>query len=334
MCRRFPTVETGPGRCSAPRHEAAFIVAQGVGGRIVACGKPIDRSPSHERSTNRRRRAGRAHHAGVGVHRPDVPQRLRADAAERGGRGVFLPQDPRQSGAVVGADGADDAALRRGHRTPRGGGGGGPGAVRAVRAQGRPHQGVPARLRGHGGVAVHRQGAGEGAGGAHRAPGRPGARPVPVAGVVDGDGQPLLRVPRGRGLRAAVRQVLLVLPVQRQAVHQRPRVPQAPVGEAGRRVRGARQRRAELRRPGADAAPRRRPGRGEDRRPCATYVAGAPAAPVHGRRPQGRHPLRRLRPAYRSSPSPRSTTGPSRDGSSSSRSCARTSTWAAPTTCS
>ena len=88
-----------------------------------------------------------------------------------------------------------------------------------------------------------------------------------------------------------------------------------------------------VRRPGAHAAHRRRPRRGEDRRPAA-QVAGAPAAPVHGGRPPGRHPLRRRRPAYRSSPSPRSTTGPSKDGSSSSRSCARTSTWAVPTTCS
>ena len=233
MCRRFPTVETDPGRCSAPRHEAAFIVAQGVGGRIVACGEPIDRSPSDERSTNRRRSAGRAHHPGTGVHRPDVPQRLRADAAERGGRGVLLPQDPRQPGAVVGADGADDAALRRGHRTLRPTGRDRSGPVRAFRAQGRPHQGVPARLRGHRGGAVHRQGAGEGAGGAHRAPRRSGARPVPVAGIVDGDGQPLLRVPRGRGLRSAVRQVLLVLPVQRQAVHQRPRVPSSASWRSG-----------------------------------------------------------------------------------------------------
>ena len=102
---------------------------------------------------------------------------------------------------------------------------------------------------------------------------------------------------------------------------------------AKRRLRGAGQRRPELRGPGADAAPGRGPDGGEDRR-AAAQMAFAAAASVHERRPAGRHPLRRLRPAYRSSPSPRCSTGPSRGGSSSRRSCARTSTWAVPTTCS
>ena len=43
MCRSLRTFETDPGRCSAVRHEAAFMVAQGVDGRILACGEPIDR---------------------------------------------------------------------------------------------------------------------------------------------------------------------------------------------------------------------------------------------------------------------------------------------------
>ena len=53
-----------------------------------------------------------------------------------------------------------------------------------------------AYLRNFEGDDVHRCGAGEGARGAYRAPQRPAARPVPVAGVVDGDGEPLLRLPR------------------------------------------------------------------------------------------------------------------------------------------
>ena len=43
MCWSPPTFETDPGRCSAVRHEAAFIVAQGVDGPILVCGEPIDR---------------------------------------------------------------------------------------------------------------------------------------------------------------------------------------------------------------------------------------------------------------------------------------------------
>ena len=43
MCWSARAFETGPGRCSAVRHEAVFIVAQGVDGRILACGEPIDR---------------------------------------------------------------------------------------------------------------------------------------------------------------------------------------------------------------------------------------------------------------------------------------------------
>ena len=45
MCWPPALVERDSDRCSALRREAAFIVAQSVGGRIVACGEPIDRSP-------------------------------------------------------------------------------------------------------------------------------------------------------------------------------------------------------------------------------------------------------------------------------------------------
>ena len=47
-------------------------------------------------------------------------------------------------------------------------------------------------------------------------------------------------------------------------------------GEAGRRVRGVGQRHPVVRRPGAGAASGRGTGRGEDRRPCATWLARLP----------------------------------------------------------
>src|SRR6516165_8512307 len=50
-------------------------------------------------------------------------------------------------------------------------------------------------------------------------------RDLSVDRPVDGHGQLLLLLLRRRGLRAAVREVLLLLPLQRQALHQRPRVP-------------------------------------------------------------------------------------------------------------
>ena len=60
MCRPSQRDGTGAGRCSAPRREAAFLVAQGVDGRIVAGGEPLDRSPNDERGTKRGRDVGRA----------------------------------------------------------------------------------------------------------------------------------------------------------------------------------------------------------------------------------------------------------------------------------
>ncbi len=301
MCCALPAVETDPGRCSAPRREAASLIAPGDGGRIVAVGEPIDRSPSDESSTKRRRGAGGACDAGTGVHRPDVPERVRASAAGGRGHGVVLPQGARQPGAVVGADGADDEPVRGGHEALRRRRRHRCRALRAARAQGRPDEGVPAALRRRRGRALRRRRAGEGAGAAHGAARGSGARAVPVAGLVHGDGQPLLRVRGGRRLRAVLPQVLLVLPVQREAVRQRPRVPQAAARQARRRLRGAGQRHRELRRPGADAAARRRAGRCGDRRPAA-QVAGAAAAPVHGRRPGGGHPLRHLHAAGRVRP--------------------------------
>ena len=202
------------------------------------------------------------------MHRPDVPERVCADAPVGRGGGLVFPQGAGQSGALVGAHGADDEPLRRGSEALRGRPRDRRGPLRAARTQGRADPGVSARLRGRRGRAVYRRGAGEGAGGAHPAAGRSGARPVSVAGVVDGDGQPPLRLPGGCRVRAAVRQVLLVLPVQREALHQRPRVPQAAVVAARRRVRGAGQRHRELRRPGSHAAPGRRARRVPGSTPC------------------------------------------------------------------
>ena len=48
------------------------------------------------------------------MHRPDVPQRVRAAASDGRRHVVLPPQGARQPGAVVGADEADDVALRGG----------------------------------------------------------------------------------------------------------------------------------------------------------------------------------------------------------------------------
>ena len=81
------------------------------------------------------------------------------------------------------------------------------------------------------GVLYMCKGAGEGAGGACGASPRTGVRAVSVGGVIDGDGQPLLHLHRGRRLRPVIHQVLLLLPFQRQAVPRWARVSEAPVGQ-------------------------------------------------------------------------------------------------------
>ena len=181
------------GRCSLCGAKPRSLVAQGGGGHRLADGEPIDRSPSHEGSTIRRRDSVAAHHAGPRVHRPAVPERVRAGAAAGGGRRVFLPQDTRRSSAVVSADGADHAAvrhrdqgLRRTQRHRHRG-------VRPGRAQRRPDAGVSAEVVRGRRRPLHRQGAGEGTRVAHRTPPRPGQRvQLSVAGLVDGDGEPVL----------------------------------------------------------------------------------------------------------------------------------------------
>ena len=54
-------------------------------------------------------------------------------------------------------------------------------------------------------------------------------------------GEPLLLLRGRRRLRAVVPEVLFVLPLQREVVHQRARVPETAIDQAGHRVRSARQ---------------------------------------------------------------------------------------------
>ena len=58
-----------------------------------------------------------------------------------------------------------------------------------------------------------------------------------VAGPGHGDGEPLLPLRRRRRLRSLLHQVLLLFPLQRQAVPERPRVREAAAGEAEHPVR-------------------------------------------------------------------------------------------------
>ena len=99
--------------------------------------------------------------------------------------------------------------------------------------------------------------------------------------------------------------VLLVLPVQRQAVHQRPRVPPRQLAKEGIAFEALDNGVLSC----ADPARMRRIAAGRDAAKIDALLrnAGAPAAPVHGGRPPGRHPLRRLRPAggVRPHPGPR-----------------------------
>ena len=99
--RRTPAVAP---LCGGTRVHSRIEASVAVG---WPSGEPVDRSPSRERSTKRRRSVGRAHDAGARMHRPDVPERVRASGSDRGGRVVLSSPDPRQSNAFVGADGTD-----------------------------------------------------------------------------------------------------------------------------------------------------------------------------------------------------------------------------------
>ena len=171
------------------------------------------------------------------------------------------------------------------------------------RAQGRAYAGVPAAVDRKRGCALHRPGPGEGAGAAHRAPPAPVHRgDLRLAGRLDDDGEPLLLLRGRRRLRAVLPEVLFLLPLQREAMHQRARVSEASVGQARHRVRAARQRHPALRRPRSDAAAGGRPDGRADRRALLAVVG----------RKRVRQPC--CRP---NSPAPRSSTGRLPDGSSS-----------------
>ena len=131
----------------------------------------------------RRRSPVPAHDAVAGVRRPDVPERVRAAAPVGGRCGPLLPQDARRGVAVVGADGAAHGAVRQRDQELRGTQRDRQGVVPPGRAQGRADAAVPAPVVRRRGRALHRPGAGEGAGAAHGAPARPQDRgDVSVAG--------------------------------------------------------------------------------------------------------------------------------------------------------
>ena len=159
--------------------------------------------------------------------------------------------------------------------------------------------------RPHRGRAVHRPGAGEDPAVPHReaAQRRTGATYpwiVTATGVVNH----FYFYCRRRRLRSVLPQVLLLLPLQRQAVHQRQRVRQA-AGDQGRdRVHRVGQRFRRLRGPGGHAAGDLRPADPRQDRRTAAQVAGPAAAPIHPGRPGRRLPLRRLDPAGRVLPDP------------------------------
>ena len=92
------------------------------------------------------------------------------------------------------------------------------------------------------------------------------------------------------------RQVQHLLPLYRQAVHQRQRVGQTPGRQGRHRVRSARQRVRRGRRRRGGAGDLRQPGTRADRR-AAAQVAGDPAQRVHRRRRGRRLPLRAVDPA-------------------------------------
>ena len=147
----------------------------------------------------------------------------------------------------------------------------------------------------------------------------------------DRAGQPLLLLLRRRRFRPVLPQVLLLLPVQRQAVHQRPRVGQTPGRQGRDRVRGAGQRVRRGRGPGG-AAGDLRPARTRADRCAAAQVADHPAAPVQPRRigpPATATSCRFCRPSSRLTQMLDKPVA--RVGCSSSRSSATTSTSAAPT---
>ena len=93
-----------------------------------------------------------------------------------------------------------------------------------------------------GGGAVHRAGAGEDGPVPHRETPRRPRRLLPVDREDHRAGQPVLLLLRRRRFRAVLPQVLLLLPLQRQAVHQRQRMGPTASRQVRDRVHGVGQR--------------------------------------------------------------------------------------------
>ena len=165
----------------------------------------------------------------------------------RRGTGL-LRRPPRLSLRLDRVDGPDDQDVRRRHPRIRRRARPGAGALRQGPAQGRHRPRVPDAVHRRGGGAVRRPGPGEGRGVAHPAPLQPvDRRQLRLAGALVGVHQLLLLLLRGRRLRPVLPQVLHLLPLHRQAVHQRQRVGQTPGREGRDRVRAAGQRVRRLR---------------------------------------------------------------------------------------
>ena len=204
---------------SAARSRVHSRTSGGVGYRL-ADGEPIDRSPSHEGSTIRRRGSDAAHDAGA--HRPAVPERLRAGASREAGAAYFFrkirgcsvsssvlmaPITQRFVDAIKQlrrTQGIDVVSFRRGER-------------KDDRTQEYLRQWTGGR-----GCPLHRQGTGEG---------RPGCS-APSAATTRPPGSPMrgwwtrrrwstTTTSVGRRFRSVLPEVLFVLPLQREAVHQR-----------------------------------------------------------------------------------------------------------------
>ena len=234
------------------------------------------------------------------MHRPDVLQRLHPRAAVRGWSGRVRPSATGHADRLDRAVGQDQRPVQCGGAPLRPRPARALGQLRNGPAQGRRDARAPGRVHRIAGVGVHRPGPGEDRRVPHReTPQQPGAV-LPVDREVHRYGQPLLLLCRGRGLRPVLHQVLLVLPLQRQAVYQRQPLGPAPGDQGPDRVHPAGQRVRPRRGPGRAATDLRPAWTRSDQRPVG-QVAGDLAGPVHRRRPRRRVPLRDIGPAGASS---------------------------------